>query len=862
MDYILSKLDQKIALLEAKRDKNINPYYRAKIEYLLFFLLGYVWNRGIGTIDDEDRSYIISEIGKPSIGTIIDICRRLDNEDAITKKLKKVLNDYPHVRNDLVGHGYVFADAQPRADEIFRGIANDIISARSILSQTFDLVQVEAVDAGGNYVGVTYHADGKYGPWCGPASAKLNTGNLYALTESNTYARISPFVHMVDEGEFYVFRALREFLTGRVDYSRLLKTSTDFSFSWPELRSSELGTDGSREIGPYGTIANRIKQNYRKYIDVPQIKRELWSFLKNKSSVCATLWGHGGVGKTAAVHHVCQELMLSESTPFDYLVFVTAKDRIYNYTTGEIDNVADETRVTAFEDLVAEVNSLVFRDETSDPAKILAVRDRVLIVIDDYETFPPAERLKIEAFVSTLDINYHKVIITTRAANVTIGQRIESNELRSDETARFFQEVVQNEFSNAPRLDDVMTTEATGSLHELTQGRPLFIFQAAYIWAQKGYRFDKLFGMDPIQSGAAAVDFLYGRIYDYFSLSARDLFDCLGLLVTADDPTNLTDKLRYTCGLDESPEKFNEALQELARLKVIELRENSFFRVYSPEILKLASEHFQLRGAAFKESAQTRLVRIGRDKKLDNETALLANADAARYQRTEEEVEELYRQILSRPKSPEKVRLSAAINLASYFAIERKNVERAAQVLDDYRHMFSGSSKYSKVFAQFCWASKKKDKAIQVLFDVLRTLDGHEDRSERIEVLGLLVTYFGSQAIEEKDDLKKRKRLGDEPQFNEYDKVKDRLFRVRKLGDELFNAVRKASFDQLSPGARQNASTGLLQHAEVCVRRNEFPVAIQICRYFTEDIRAHLPDSHVAPFETKLQRIQRYSQNP
>ena len=71
-------------------------------------------------------------------------------------------------------------------------------------------------------------------------------------------------------------------------------------------------------------------------------KNKLITFLKDgKSSVAAILWGHGGVGKTATIQSVCDDFSNSERKFFDYVIFLSAKDRIYNIHTGDVNDITD-----------------------------------------------------------------------------------------------------------------------------------------------------------------------------------------------------------------------------------------------------------------------------------------------------------------------------------------------------------------------------------------------------------------------------------------------------------------------------------------------------------------------------------------
>ena len=69
----------------------------------------------------------------------------------------------------------------------------------------------------------------------------------------------------------------------------------------------------------------------------------------------------------------------------------------------------------------------------------------MLLIIDDYETFPSQEKTSIETFIKQLDINRQKASITTRS-NLIIGIEFQTNELDEDGTCHFLLEVLKNEF--------------------------------------------------------------------------------------------------------------------------------------------------------------------------------------------------------------------------------------------------------------------------------------------------------------------------------------------------------------------------------------------------------------------------------
>ena len=115
-------------------------------------------------------------------------------------------------------------------------------------------------------------------------------------------------------------------MLGRIRYNRLLKTGTIHS-DWKDL-NFDIDNDGMRRRTANGTVINVFSANYKQYIDIG-VKDEIRDFvLKNKSSVCGTVWGHGGVGKKPPLSSTyAKELGRSSERSFDYIIFISAKDR-------------------------------------------------------------------------------------------------------------------------------------------------------------------------------------------------------------------------------------------------------------------------------------------------------------------------------------------------------------------------------------------------------------------------------------------------------------------------------------------------------------------------------------------------------
>ena len=108
-------------------------------------------------------------------------------------------------------------------------------------------------------------------------------------------------------------------------------------------------------------------------------------------------------------------------------------------------------------------------------------------------------------------------------------------------------------------------------IHQITSGRPLFVLQLASLIVQTG-GLDEVLKMD-IKSSTPAKNFLYDRILEYLSKNARNMFLGIGLLADKKDLTGLINNLKYILNLEDKEDVFENALQELVKLKIITIED-------------------------------------------------------------------------------------------------------------------------------------------------------------------------------------------------------------------------------------------------------------------------------------------------
>jgi len=851
MDYILQHINKKISFHGATNNsREVAEYLRLKIEYCLILALSYLWNEKFDQLEQDAKTFVFEKVQQPSIGSIIDVCRRLDTGKELfaNKKFLEAVNRYPVLRNDRIGHGYTFLDQEEILIANLHSMANAIQDSTPLFRSAQDLVLVLSEDDS-KFMGINYKSDGvNYKPWACPKQINkdFNVGSVYLFAQGNNYYRTSPFVHITADEEFYLFRSVEEILSGRVRYNKLFRTG-DLRLEWNELSNTSIESTTFRRRSPNGTIVSILNKNYKKYIEVGVLKKKIVNFLtRDKASVCATVWGHGGVGKTATVQSICDDLANDNHKKFDYIAFVSAKDRFYDYYKGVVQSLEGST--STFEGLVRGVNQVLFNEDSDDVERIVNIKNKALIVIDDYETFALGEKLKIENFIRSLNINHHKVIVTTRA-NLIIGDEYQTNELDPHETRSFLVEILRSEFNrfHVEQLENELNTNNRYlTVHEITSGRPLFVYQFAYMWMQSGTIESAL--TRNIKQEKHAIDFLYGRIYDYLSLMSKDIFVVIGQIVTEDDLTNLIDKVKYILNL-EGNDKFQDGIRDLEKLRIIEVLEGKFFRVYSKEILQAMSTQFAKRNDSFRGSVIRRLQHVTKDKGLDNDSALLHNANTARVSRSEEEVISLYRNVINRANSNIEVRMQAVFNLSDYLFNSRGKKDEAVKLFKDYEHLFNEEAAFTRLHALYCWTTGRSQESIEILSDFCarKPRQYREDRSVKFELLGLLVMYRSISAIQKKEELKEMRR------FNEIDQTEylTKTAEVRALFVDI--CTKHGSFfvhdlkqmddvETLTSGARQNVIAGLYQYVNVNIRLNRYQEAINTCEFVIQKFPTHFSD--------------------
>lgn len=721
MDFILTQLDSKIAIEDINSSRHIN-LLRQRIDYVLLFSLAYVWDKNSDDIDFQEFSKAIENLHKMGTGKVIGTIRKFDEKKDIfvNKSVNNDLNHYPAFRNDTHGHGYVVDekvnDVRLELERIYSVFVENIpifknnIDIILVKKQEKDVLSGLRFPAERNGLPVRWSCNEQAfnceGPYMGRTFVSLGTGE---------YIKISPFIHLENDGEDrYIFVSLEEKLTGKMKYAQLLRTNNNFYKEWEELSNIFVVKNKYRRISTNGTIMNVFENNYKEYIDTKvQIEKVINNFLlKDKSSVCCTIWGHGGVGKTALIQHIATNLFNQQRKNFDYIIFASAKDRKYNTVTGKIEKILDNVR--SFEEVIFTISSTLydlnieydtFIEEIDQYIeRIVNHKAKSLIIIDDFETFKDIEKKKLYNFIQRLNINYHKVVVTTRVKHGVIGLEVTTSEFDEKTSKEFLLKIMEVEYkSHLRQLEDIVKDSIKMNLiYKATAGRPIFLYQFAHLFVQYGLREQDF---NNLANSESAKKFLYDRLYDYLSERGKNLFVYISQIITQEDLSFNETVLEYLVSSIEEGSIDNE-IEELTKMRIIVSDSAKVYRVYSDEILKIMNDYYIKRDESFRSNVQKIIQGIGETNfQGDVYESLLYKADKGRRNENEGNIIKQYRKLLEDPKCNMEIKQKAIKNVTGHFETLNKP-DKSIELYKEFYHMFKEDKEINRLYIRLLWNSK------------------------------------------------------------------------------------------------------------------------------------------------------------
>jgi hypothetical protein len=876
MDFVVKRLNSLIDICSIGSMERIT-YQRERIEYILFLLLGFLWNRNIDNISLEDRSKIVKSLSRISIGGVIDAIRILDinNEILNSKRVRNIINSYPNLRNSTIGHGYSHNDKINDLSDSFDMLYDELHQHIDMIQKDIDIVVIETFE-NDTYKGYKFDTANGTMPvkWSCPGEMIQENDNVidrtYVCLNKHFYFKISPFVYINNLGEgVYVFNSLAEKLIGNVKLNRLFRTD-NIHKEFIELVTISSDSE-NRRISANGTIMNVFELNHKKYIDIG-FKSMVNEFLiNNKSSVSATIWGHGGVGKTACIQTLCCDYFNDFERVFNYIIFISAKDRMYDPRTGNIYTIGN---IRYYDEIIRMLINVIFDEDFDDSNynkriedyedKIAKIENRTLIIIDDYETFSDEEKGRIYNFIYKLNVNYHKVIITTRNNRLVVGNEISSYELTIQQTKDFLHEIVRNEYIEHERkiLTVLNNDNSMQKIQEATSGRPIFIYQFAHLFAQHGFSDDIL---NKLKNSSNAKEFLYGRIYEYLSVKAQNVFICISQLADKKDMLFRLNILEYLIISNEFQEDdLSDSMLELEKMMIIEKYNDDFYRVYSHEIYLIMCEYYKQKPASFQNVIRSKLSSIGgTDIKGSIFDAMLNEANKSRLTGNEKEVIEKYRHILNHNKCPVIIKKQSLMCLTNYLSNDRMSLDRAIKTYDEFYQQFERDANITKAYVQLLWRNDDtdnetdKDRAVEILLRFF--VNKRKADPSNLDLFALAVGYCSYRSMfycitcqtkYARNISSKELKDACEMAYRQANRI------LNEYGRELFDYIKGSDINRFLPSIKHNICIALIQTVNLCIELGKTDSSkLEYARTICDYAKQRFPANHMIRINTLADQI-------
>lgn len=836
MDFILYKIEQKIYLSKFCDQVTQINLYRIWHEYILTAFLSYLYNNSIKTINSELLDQTISELsGGCSAGKIIEISNRFgDHEDLFPKEIKKLFNEgYVCLRNNDWGHTL---SCEPKDyDRFLNNLINNYAAIKKLnfpfLQKKYRIHKILRQE-GQRYLGIRYEADGSMGYFeVEPTTSNVSfdTNSLYIFDLINDkepidykkYKRISPFIDIDRTGDhIYLFNKIKKKNLGKVVYHHLFeKRPEEHTIDWQELIYKKPDFDSKTIETENGTTINRFELNYgNKFVDeiASHIANEIRSFLKYNSTAIAVVRGMGGVGKTATVQKICHELAYeNKESYFSHVIFVSAKKRFFDYKEGAYRDISSENSklsniVSSFNDIQRELQEILsLPQECNDDEFCFShLQDKILLVIDDFESFEEKESEKIQQAINRLDLNYHRVIITTRDQKISSSKVIPTSNLNADQCLFFLKKI--HEFNDA-ELEKLEKTEVKNAIWKGTKGYPIVILHLSEVIHRRG--FDNAIGEDFINS-PDVFEYMYGNMYETLTDHAKELFCIMSLFLQQPTDTNkgiiggaISDlKFVFTDEDDEDAQlSFTNALDDLKEYRILIVDEDTF-EITTPLIIKLMKGKYEKSNPTSKNIWSKRYAALQKEEQ--NTKITYANIKFPQLL-AERQFDEIYKH----GRISLENKMLAVITQAKYYDSLGKD---GYHVYSERKPLFKGSNIYTKYTIQWAKYARTKEyhkkDAICIIEDFFNEVDMDWNQTQLITLMGLFVLY-------------RCKFIQENPGYN-LDKGKDVYYDIGNKLVENINAKKMKFWD---PQTVHYGGCALYSMAELLNIEGIHDDAIRIC---------------------------------
>ena len=232
MDFILNKINTEIQNQEFlnSESSDLKVHYRVRCEYLFILMLAYVWDKNLNNSTNKEE--VLKKILRPPLGTILWAIETLDTHNTtISKDALNLLKQYNAFRIDTTAHGFTYDDFLDEYITELNTIYTEFLKANPNFTNS-DIYFVCPLKIEGNSAkGKKYEPNGTISLWNGDLrSYDFEVGKVYgyylkAGQLNPDFFSLTPFIHIENESDIYLFKCVEQKLTGAIRYNQIFKTN-------------------------------------------------------------------------------------------------------------------------------------------------------------------------------------------------------------------------------------------------------------------------------------------------------------------------------------------------------------------------------------------------------------------------------------------------------------------------------------------------------------------------------------------------------------------------------------------------------------------------------------------------------------